>query len=323
MTTEDPTILYKPADVSKVTLDAIEERQSSRGKGVTTGVPEVDDVLKPIRPGELVTIVALSSNWKTGFMQHMARREAARLDPVGDECVLYVTWEVTVEECGLLDLANATGLDIADLADGNVADLDQLKRAAIQRGTLPLYVFGHSLARRKKRPVLSMTAVAQAVLWLEDRLNLRVRLACLDFLQAMETEGKQDMRLEVAANVDRAKNMAYVIGAPVLLGCQAKQEIFDREWKLPRMNDGMESSKIMHASDKIIGLWRPVATEGPNAEIGPDGNRIPVTEDLLLMGVAKNRFGQVGNWWPLSVDFGRNHLRGLMDYKTVDLRGVP
>lgn len=320
MTDIDPAaIVYTPGEVSSLTLQAIEERQSTRNRGVTLGVPAVDKVLKPMRPGELVTVIALSSNWKTGLMQHLARRTAETLPGDGDECVLYVTWEVAVEEAGLLDLANATGLDIGDVAEGNVGDWDKLKRAAVRRGTLPIVVIGHSLARRKARPALTLTNVALAVRWLEDHLNLRIRLACLDYLQRIEWEGEGEPRVQYSRNVQRCKDMALAIGAPVVLGCQAKQEIMDRAWKLPRMNDGMETSAIMHASDKIIGLWRPVVTEGPGGTIGQPPNALPVTDDLLLLGLSKQRFGQVGDWWPLSVDFARNRLGDVLDYRPRSL----
>src|SRR3990167_6085359 len=64
--TQDPAaIVYTPGQVSALTLAAIEERQNNRDRGVSLGVPAIDKVLKPLRPGELVSIVALSSNWKT------------------------------------------------------------------------------------------------------------------------------------------------------------------------------------------------------------------------------------------------------------------
>ncbi len=314
---EPQTIVYTPGEVSNLTLQAIEYRQSTRDRGVTLGVDAVDKVLKPMRPGELVSVIALSSNWKTGLMQYVARRAAEALDPAGDECVLYITWEIAVEEAGLLDLANATGIDIGEIADGNIKDWDALKRAAIKRGTLPIVVIGHSLARRKARPALNMTNVALAIRWLEDKLNLRVRLACLDYLQRIEWEGEGDPRIQYTRNVQRCKDMALAIGAPVMLGVQAKQELMDRQWKLPRMNDGMETSAIMHASDKIIGLWRPIVTEGPDSTIGEGASRMTVTDSLLLMGISKQRFGRVGDWWPLSVDFARNQIRGVMEPTTI------
>lgn len=323
MSERDPEgVVYTPGQVSALTLAAIEERQSTRERGVTLGVPAVDKVLKPMRPGELVTVIALSSNWKTGLMQHLARRTAASLDGTGDECVLYVNWENAVEETGLLDLANATGLDLGEIAEGNVGDWDRLKTAAVRRGVTPIFVIGHSLERRKARPVMTMSLVAEAVLWLEDHLKLRVRLACLDYLQRIEWEGDGEARHQYSRMVQRAKDMALAIGAPVVLGCQAKQEVMDRNWKLPRMNDGMETSSIMHASDKIIGLWRPVVTEGPGTTIGQRPNDLPVTDDLLLLGLSKQRFGQVGDYWPLSVDFARNRINGLKDYRQVGLENL-
>lgn len=316
--TKPETIVYRPADVAELTLKTIAQRETTRDRGVILGIKAVDDILLPMRPGELVTVLALSSNWKTGLMQYVARRTAESLDPSGDECVLFVTWEIAIEEAGILDLASATQIDLSDIAQGKITDWASLKNAAVKRGTLPVYLIGHSIERRKQRPALTMTNVAKAVLYLEDRLKLRVRLACLDYLQRIEWEGVGEPRIQYSRNVDRCKDMALAIGAPVMLGCQAKQEIMERDWKLPRMNDGMETSNVMHSSDKIIGLWRPIVTEGPDSQVGPAGGRIPVTDDLMLMGIAKQRFGRVGDWFPLSVDVARNNVRGLMELHRME-----
>lgn len=315
MTNTPPAdIVYTPAEVSRLTLEAVETRERTKEVGIRLGISVVDDVFLPMRPGELITVLALSSNFKTGLMQHVARKTAAQLDPEGNECVIYVTWEVAVEELGMIDLANATQLDISDLAQGKIKDWDSLKRAAIKRGTQPIYVIGHSIARRKSRPVLTMTNIARAVAYLEDALNLRPRLSILDYLQRMEPEGDGEPRLLHSRNVDRAKNMALATGAPVLLGCQAKQEVMDRRVKLPRINDGMETSNVMHSSDKIISLWRPVVTDGQGASFEMGGKQMSASEELLIMGLSKQRFGKVGDWWPLRVDFAKNEIQGVIDY---------
>lgn len=315
-----PAILYRPADVSQLTLQTIEEFESNKAARVPlTPIDEINSTLKAARPGELITIVALSSNWKTGFMQCALRNEAARLDPAGNECVLYVTYEVSIEECGMLDVANEARIDVGDIIDGNIQDWSAIKSAAIRRGAMPIYVIGNSIARRKERAKLTMTDVSKAAYIMENTLGLRIKLAAVDYLQIIPAEGARssdERRIQVAANTQRCKDMAFALGCPVMIGCQAKQELYDRDWKLPRMNDGMETSGIMHITDKMIGLWRPWVTD-PGGMIGEP--EFKVTEDMLIVGVPKQRFGEVGKWWPLNVDFSRNEIRGLIDMKLLEL----
>lgn len=311
-------IIYTPAQVSSLTLNALEGLQQRRDSAVAVGVPGLKDDLKTLRPGTLTTIIALSSNWKSGLMQVMAREEAKRLDPLGNEAVIFCTWEVAVEEMGVFDLAHVAALDISDLLNGDVspAQWDSLRAAAIKRASLPIYVIGHSLERRRKRQHLTMTNVALAIRSLEDDFNIKPRVSFLDYLQRIEPD-RDDLgepRIQHSRNVDRAKDMSLATGAPVVLGCQAKQEVMSRDNKLPRLNDGMETSNVMHSSDNIVTLWRPYVTEGEGAEIQLFGDKITVTEDLLIAHIAKQKFGRVGRWWPLKVDFARNKILGLYDY---------
>ena len=149
---------------------------------------------------------------------------------------------------------------------------------------------------------------------MEDELNLRPRLIALDYLQRMQREGDEEPRLQFSRNVDRCKDMALATGCPVLLGCQAKQEVMKRRIKIPRLDDGQETSNLMHTPDKIISLWRPAVTEGIGTKIDMGHGDIEVTEDLLIACVAKQRYGRVGGYWFLKVDFATNKVLGQFDF---------
>jgi replicative DNA helicase len=315
------SLLHSPAEVSRLTKQTLEYLEQTKDFGVKTNIECLDKVLTPLRPGELIGVLALSSNFKTGFMQYVTRKLAQGLDKTGNECAVYVTWETAVEECGLMDIASATGLDAAQLARGEIKDWNAVKKAALKRGALPVYVIGHSLERRKKRPHMGLTTVALALQRLEEVYGMKPKLIALDYLQRMERDGEEtEPRLQFSRNVDRAKDMALALACPVMLGCQAKQDVMERAWKLPRMNDGMETSNFMHSPDKILSFWRPRVTEGLNGTL--DKTNWQVTDDLLVCGIAKQRFGAVGDYWPLSVDFARNEIRGQMEFNHIDLRNV-
>lgn len=314
-------ILYTPTEVSNLTLAEIKKLQAGKAEAVRVSLPGLNDKLKRLRPGSLTTVIALPSNWKTGLMQYMARDTAGQLDVGGNECVVFVTWEVAVEEMGVLDLGNAAHIAIDDLLDGNVKDWGALEKAALRRATTPIYVIGHSLQRRKSRPQLTMPAVAEALHVMEEERGLKPKIIFLDYLQRIqwESEGGADPRLQFSRNVDRAKDLSLQTGAPVVLGCQAKNDIMTRQMKLPRMNDGMETSNIQQTSDNVITLWRPLVTEGEGAEIEVFGQTLTAKSDLLITHLAKQKFGEVGGWWPVSVDFATGEVRGQITLKQVRL----
>lgn len=315
-------LIYRPQDVSALTVAEIEYREKTKNSGVPvrlSGGPE--KIINPMRGGELITVLGLSSNGKTWLMNHLARETAKTLDPAGNDIVLYVSWEEAVEDIGITDIANSLKVDLTDIAHGNVKDWQAVKSAAVKRGSLPIYVLGHSMERRKSRPKLSMTNVALAVRKLEEEYGFRIRLTVLDYLQRIEREGDDESRLQFSRNVDRAKDMAFATGAPVVLGCQAKQEVMSRDWKLPQMNDGMETSNTMHSSDKIFSVWRPYITDGAGAVICKEPY-IEATPDLLMLGLPKQKRGDAGMWWPLTGDpktntiYGEADLFGLQDERT-------
>lgn len=315
---ELPPVVYTPTAVSKLTVSQISYLEATRAQAYEIMGGE-SGIFRPARPGNVVVVLGLSANWKTGFIVSELRREAARLDPAGDEACLYITWEDSVEETGILDVANETRLDVGDIVSGNVKDWDAIKRAAVRRGTLPLYVIGHSLANRKARARITMTDVAKAVYAIEDRLGIRFKLVGLDYLQIIPPDiarERQDKRIIVDENAQRIKDMSLALGCVTLMGCQAKQDLMERSWKLPRMNDGMETSGIMHVGNIIVGLWRPQTTD-PNQVIGDPPFK--VHPDMLIVGNAKQRRGETGDVAIMNVDFATNTLRGKMDMTTINL----
>jgi replicative DNA helicase len=313
-TTEARDILYTPSEVGTLVLGAVQERRANPGAGIRLGVADVDRQLQPLRPGELVTVTGRPGNYKSGLMQFWARKVAQELVAAGDAegVVVYVTWEMAVEEIGLYDLAAATSLNAAEVAQGRLDDeaMERLQAAAMRRACIPLWLVGHSIERRKKRPRLTMSNVARALTWIEDNMQFRPRIVFLDYLQQMEPERRQgqevNRRMDIFENVHRCKDMALALGCPVVLGVQAARSTDDRRWKLPQMGDQMESSNIEHTADKMLSVWMPKTSE----EIGSwlPGTELQVSDNLLILGLVKQKMGPAGGWWGLYVDPSRNMI---------------
>lgn len=309
--TDPNDIIFTPQQVSTLAMKVVEERKTTPGAGVRLGISSVDKDMLPLRPGELCAVIGRPSNYKTGLMLYAARNEVKKIldSGVENECVVYITWEIAVEESGLIELANATHIDVSHIAQGTINDGDwaALMGAALQRAVTPLWVIGHSITYRKKRPTLTMSDVARAMVFIEDKLGYHPRLIVLDYLQQIQPENSVERRIQMLENVHRAKDMSLAMGCPVMLGVQAKREVDERKFKLPNMGDGMETSNIEHTADKILTVWMPKTTEEAGSLVGSAPSAI-VTDNLLFLGLAKQRYGVAGRIYPLYVDAATNDI---------------
>ena len=67
-----------------------------RDPGITFGVQAIDKMVIPMRPGELISLIARPGHGKTSLLAYFAREHARRImerDKVESEAVVYVTWE--------------------------------------------------------------------------------------------------------------------------------------------------------------------------------------------------------------------------------------
>ena len=311
-------IVYTPPEVSTLVVSAIDERRKNPGAGVRFGLAQLDAHLLPLRPGELVTVLGRPSNYKSGLMQFWARKIARDIleDEAEKEMVVYATWEMAIEELGLYDLAAATSLSASDISQGHVneAAWEALLAAAMRRAGMPIWIIGHSIERRKKRPRLTLSNIGQALLWVEREMGYHPRAVFLDYLQQMEPEERPNTRnregtrrMDIFENVYRCKDMALALGCPVILGVQARREVDDRPWKLPQLGDGMESSNIEHTSDKMLSVWMPKTSETAGEPLR-GARELTVNDNLLLVRICKQKMGPAGQWMALHVDPGRNEI---------------
>jgi len=325
-----PRTIFEPQRVGELALDEVRKCIAMAGKGVALGWPAIDATIKPLIAGNLCVVQAYTSNYKTGFMMNWARKMARNIveQDWQDAVVVYVSWEDTVEEMGIYDLAHATTINASAIQDGklNDAEVRRLEAAAFKRGALPLWVLGNSLADRREQPRMTLTQVRDALGWIEEQMNRRFVAIFLDYLNLIPPEGAHafgdNRRTDIMELTYRARDLSFTAGAPVIMGAQSKRESTDRIWKLPQKQDAQESSAIEQYSHTMLSLWRPILTEIPDQPLkGPDGktmNDLRVTDNLLILGLNKQKRGPAGGWWPLYVDPARNEIAPLAKAEADD-----
>lgn len=268
--------------------------------GIPFGVRGLDDRIIPLRPGRMACIIARPGHGKTSLMATLAKREAERIQREGDDgrVVVYVTWEQVVEEVETL-FASGGDFSASDVSWCRVG-LDTIKRKAVSRASLPLWMIGYSLdSTTRSTPEMTLENVLAAIEGMEENWRVKPSLMCFDYVQIIPATGYDDRVKRVAEMPMAVKRLAHRLGVAALVGVQAGRDVDKYTVKIPEMHHAQWGSAIEQAADLVLGLWRPAVTEalGEFVEVGDES--FEVTEELFFLRMVKQR-GDAGRWtWPL------------------------
>jgi len=279
--------------------------------GITWGIPAIDAVITPMRPGDLVGLVARPGHGKSSLMAYLARTEARRIVARGTqdkEVVVYVTWENSAEEIETFFLSDGT-FSSSDVAWGRVPR-DEIVRKMAKRAAFPLWIFGHSVARAgRPMPRMTLPAVLSAIETMEADYGKRPTLLLFDYIQLIPVTGMSGRAESVQEVPPLVKELAMRVGVPAVCGVQAARDVDDLRIKIPLPRHCQWASSIEQAADKLFGLWMPYKTEptgAPPIEVAP-GKSAPITETLLIMKNTKQRFDRANHTFALN--FAPQYLR--------------
>jgi len=298
-------LIHTPAELAS--NHAADYRQRVKGEGIKFGIPAIDRKMIPMKPGDMTSIIARPGHGKTTLLARFAKQEAKQImeRKMGDsECVVYVTWETSTEELVNLFYASQGGMSATDLAWGRVPEEDVMRRAA-KWARVPIWVIGHGVANAgKPTPRMTPDVVFEAIEAMEGDWGVKPRLLLFDYLQLMPIERTHSRVEQVTEAAIRAKELALRVGAPVIVGVQARRDVDFRDDKTPEMGDAQWASSIEQASDKIFGIWRPFVTDRDKEmlRVKYQGlyRKLRITPELAILKMRKQR-GDVGqHTWYLS-----------------------
>jgi len=294
-------LVHTPAELAYEFVEFAEEMVSH--SGVPFGVPAIDAKMIPMRPGNLTGIIALPGHGKTSIMAYMAREHAKRLVERGikDEVVVYVTWEQSAEELEAF-FATAHGVSATDVAWGR-EDIEKIKRIAVKRASIPIWVIGHGIGRSdKKAPRMTPAAVLGAIESMKEDFGVKPSLLLFDYIQLIPVQRYQDRVHAVTEVPFLVKELALRVGAPAVAGVQAKFDVATRNNKLPGQHDTQWASSIAQTADKLLSLWMPIKTELEGDIIEINDQSFTVTPNLLLIAMVKQRFDRGNHVWGMYLD---------------------
>lgn len=283
--------LYTPAEAASYYVQDVEELLAA--PVVDYGSQLLDRHITPMRPGEQPTVViARPGNGKTSWLIYMARRHAMQIvEP--KKCVIYVTWEETVES---IEMSIEAGRDYTSeqVAWGTV-DIELVKRSAIQRVNLPIFIIGQSSIkdRHKRKPPLTLDRVHNTIMALYYEFGIEPVLICFDYLQKIPVLKGRNRMDEVTEAMFSTSELTKVIRAPFLVAVQASRDVDDQGLPIPSLGSGQWASVIEQEAFRMFGLLRPVTIVAKNGQPMEDisiGNRnYIVDKNLMIIRLLKQR----------------------------------
>lgn len=311
--------IYTPAEVSSYATQQIERMHENQHRAIKFFIPGID--FAPMLPGQVLAVLGQTSNYKSGFFHAWECAIAAQLEAENrtDEIVIHVSVEEPVEEQAFLLFSQEMGVDAGEIARGEIQDWENLYKAAIKIGTIPIFRIGDSLARAEDFPKLHVTNMIECIKHLRDNLlSYQPKIAAMffDYLQAFpfdedhRTIGDNQRRLQVRSDIYKLRQAAAYFDAPVIVAVQAKQNLeASKNFYLPNQYDGEESSAIAQRCDRIISLWMPKQNHSVGTLLEHKNVVFMVRENLLWLKVCKQR-GRLpaGRSWPCLIDFDRNKI---------------
>lgn len=294
------------------------------------GVDELDDAIT-VAPPDVVAIAGRPSMGKSQLCKWLARLECDRIVEAGESdsrCVVFVTLEESARKVTLG--VNGLPLNMRAVKRGEF-DAEDAKRWIYEPLARPLFVVrhpglvGHGQQRRMAGAITSQLVIDAVTRITETTTGKRrPTLVVLDYLQLLRPDsGRADERTRVAeiiAATEGAKLIAAALECVVVLAVQAGREADGRTPPLPTMADMQWGSVIEQACDLILGILRPCrhpayAPDARTGDVAPvmfRGRSFPVTEDMLLVSIVKQRD-----------DIGHGTFLTALDVRTNTLSEYP
>ena len=247
--------------------------------GLSTGMPDLDQVTMGLKKGELILIAARPGQGKTSMALNLARYVGEH----SGQTIAVFSLEMSREELVQRLLSSAAMVDGKKLAMGRLspAEWDRVVAAAAQLSKTDIRVDDNSTLS-----VADMNAQCR-------RLG-NLGLVVIDYLQLMQTSGSghsyaSESRTQAVSDMSRMlKIMAKELNVPVICLSQLNRANEGRTNKRPMLSDLRESGSIEQDADIVIALYRDgyynKEAENPNlAEAIILKNRHGETKTVELM----------------------------------------
>ncbi len=245
-------------------------------QGTSTGFSGLDRVLAGMGKSDLVLVGARPGMGKTSFCLNIGTNVAAQTG----KTVCIFSLEMSCEQLVNRIISSEAMVDSYTLRTGALKDEDW---ESVARATTRLAGCDILIDDTSGITVTGMKAKLRRV--------KNLGLVIIDYLQLMQSDGRNDNRVQEVAEISRAmKIMAKELMVPIICCAQLSRGPESRTDKKPMLSDLRDSGAIEQDADVVMFLYRDEyykTNESSDPNNGPDSSIAEVI-------VAKNRHGSTG-----------------------------
>lgn len=263
-------------DVIDSTQSILDERSQKTGDvtGTSTGFTDFDQITTGLHEDNLIIIAARPAMGKTAFALNIAQNVAKSSDKAVAIFSLEMGAESLVER-----MLSAEGLIPSyHVRTGNLTESEWRRMISAQERLARGKIFIDDTAGVK---ISEIRSKAKRLAQENDGLGLIV----IDYLQLIESRGRENRQQEVSEISRQLKILAKELKVPVIALSQLSRGVDQRNDKRPILSDLRESGSIEQDADIVAFLYREAYYKRDKQE-EPDN----VTELIL----EKNRHGSLG-----------------------------
>ena len=273
--------------VSSVLRDVYEQlsvasKSDSRIPGLTTGLPDLDNVTMGLNKSDFILIASRPGMGKTSIALNIAMHVAKTTK----KAVAIFSLEMSREQLAIRLLSSESFIDNKKLQTGRLSN-DEWRKVALAAASI-----SETDLRINDNPMLSVADMNA-----QCRRISNLGLVVIDYIQLMQSASggsgyTGENRTQVVSDISRMmKIMAKELNVPVICLSQLSRANETRTNKRPLLSDLRESGAIEQDADLVMGLYR-------DDYYNKDSDEPNIAECIIL----KNRRGETGTiklqWLP-------------------------
>ena len=243
-----------------------------------TGIDNIDEKIRGVAGGEVLTIIARAGSFKTALLQNLLRNYVKETD----RGAIFFSLEMPIPS-----ITERYYEMLNELRGDEVEDLYLSKDSGSLQATFEK-TFIDELPNFFVVPVkIGMSDIPKYIKLIEENYQVKIGVIGIDYIGLMDAHGANEY--EIISNIAKGiKTTAKMIGLPVILLSQVSRKGGEGETEIT-MDHGRGSGAIEESADFILGLWQ---VEKDEYEGG--GLIVREKEYDLVCKILKNRKGPRG-----------------------------
>lgn len=277
------TDLVHVKDLVLNTYEKIEYRYEHKDElsGTPTDFYELDAMLNGLQKSDLIILAARPAMGKTAFALNIAQNVALRAKVP----VAIFSLEMSKDQLVQRMLCSEAEIDSQRVKTGNMQskDWEKLADAMNAFAQAPIYIDDTSGCT-----ITDIRAKCRRLKMAEKNLGLIL----IDYLQLMESSGKEDRMQQISAISRGLKILAKELDVPVIALSQLSRAVESRTDKRPMLSDLRESGSIEQDADIVMFIYRDEYYKKADGEEEEVVKAASKGESEII--IAKHRNGSVG-----------------------------